>query len=95
MCLGVRGAHLKQQSRDILPPTAGCVHGDKLFNVRVALGFDRDEFAFASARSLHATARLASAVTVADNQMCLQTCSIADTADSPDDTFCLMRVVLP
>jgi hypothetical protein len=53
----VLGAHLKQQSRDILPPPPGRVHGDKLFNVHVAFGFDRDESAVASARSLHATAK--------------------------------------
>jgi hypothetical protein len=50
MCLGVLGAHLKQQSRDILPPlpaaTTSCTRGDKVLNVHVAFGFDRDEFAF-------------------------------------------------
>ena len=37
-----------------LAATAGCMRGDKRFNVHVAFGFDRDEFAFGSARSLPA-----------------------------------------
>ena len=57
MCLGVLGAHLKQQSRDILPPPPAACVATKLFNVHIAFGFDRDEFALGSARSLHATAK--------------------------------------
>ena len=76
LCLGVLGAHLKQQSRDILPPLpAACTATNYSTSTSPSGSIETNSPSQAHDPCMQLP-RLAPAVTVADNQSRRQTCSI-------------------